>query len=158
MFGAAVRSGKAAMRLTRPDDTDYQAMLDGEAGVVEPHPQQASIIRRNDAAAAAAASSAGGPADPAAADGAGADKGRKSKLYSVAGYIIVTEFCERLAYYGFSGSPRLVLCLFARGDMAHNTHFSSLSFSRALLARGCDSRLETRDHQGGSVVLSGYCS
>ncbi|CAN0428283.1 unnamed protein product, partial [Ectocarpus sp. 13 AM-2016] len=108
MFGAAVRSGKAAMRLTRPDDTDYQAMLDGEAGVVEPHPQQASIIRRNDAAAAAAASCDGGPAD-LAADGAGADKGRKSKLYSVAGYIIVTEFCERLAYYGFSGSPHLVL-------------------------------------------------
>eukprot|EP00752_Nemacystus_decipiens_P007795 g6962.t1 len=32
------------------------------------------------------------------------DKGRKSKLSQVAGYIILTEFCERLAYYGFSGS------------------------------------------------------
>lgn len=32
-----------------------------------------------------------------------ADK-RKSVLQGVAGYIIVTEFCERLAYYGFAGS------------------------------------------------------
>eukprot|EP00904_Undaria_pinnatifida_P005647 jgi/Undpi1/2211/HiC_scaffold_12.g05597.m1 len=29
--------------------------------------------------------------------------GRRSTLYSVTGYIIVTEFCERLAYYGFTG-------------------------------------------------------
>ena len=29
---------------------------------------------------------------------------RKSVLFTVAGYIIVTEFCERLAYYGFAGS------------------------------------------------------
>lgn len=29
---------------------------------------------------------------------------RPSVLKSVAGYIIVTEFCERLAYYGFAGS------------------------------------------------------
>lgn len=28
---------------------------------------------------------------------------RRSTLYSVTGYIIVTEFCERLAYYGFAG-------------------------------------------------------
>jgi hypothetical protein len=29
---------------------------------------------------------------------------RKSVLKGTAGYIIVTEFCERLAYYGFAGS------------------------------------------------------
>jgi hypothetical protein len=29
---------------------------------------------------------------------------RKSVLKYTAGYIIVTEFCERLAYYGFAGS------------------------------------------------------
>lgn len=29
---------------------------------------------------------------------------RKSVLLNVAGYILVTEFCERLAYYGFAGS------------------------------------------------------
>lgn len=29
---------------------------------------------------------------------------RKSVLKTVAGYILVTEFCERLAYYGFAGS------------------------------------------------------
>ena len=28
----------------------------------------------------------------------------KSVLFTVASYIIVTEFCERLAYYGFAGS------------------------------------------------------
>jgi hypothetical protein len=29
---------------------------------------------------------------------------RKSVLKTVAGYILITEFCERLAYYGFAGS------------------------------------------------------
>ncbi len=38
------------------------------------------------------------PPDPADA------KDRKSILKNVAGFIIVTEFCERLAYYGFAGS------------------------------------------------------
>lgn len=28
---------------------------------------------------------------------------RASTLYSVTGYIIINEFCERLAYYGFAG-------------------------------------------------------
>eukprot|EP00597_Dinobryon_sp_UTEXLB2267_P005647 CAMPEP_0170080918 /NCGR_PEP_ID=MMETSP0019_2-20121128/16920_1 /TAXON_ID=98059 /ORGANISM="Dinobryon sp., Strain UTEXLB2267" /LENGTH=662 /DNA_ID=CAMNT_0010295097 /DNA_START=50 /DNA_END=2038 /DNA_ORIENTATION=- len=35
--------------------------------------------------------------------------GRKSVLTNVAGFIIVTEFCERLAYYGFAGSLVLFL-------------------------------------------------
>ncbi len=38
------------------------------------------------------------PADPPDA------KDRASVLKYTAGYIIVTEFCERLAYYGFAGS------------------------------------------------------
>jgi hypothetical protein len=38
------------------------------------------------------------PPDPADAEG------RPSILKTTAGYIIVTEFCERLAYYGFAGS------------------------------------------------------
>jgi dipeptide/tripeptide permease len=29
---------------------------------------------------------------------------RPSVLYSTASYIIATDFCERLAYYGFAGS------------------------------------------------------
>ena len=29
---------------------------------------------------------------------------KKSTLLTVAPYILITEFCERLAYYGFSGS------------------------------------------------------
>lgn len=32
-----------------------------------------------------------------------AGKERRSKLYTVASYIIVTEFCERLAYFGLAG-------------------------------------------------------
>jgi hypothetical protein len=32
------------------------------------------------------------------------DANRPSTLRSIASYIIVTEFCERLAYYGFAGS------------------------------------------------------
>jgi dipeptide/tripeptide permease len=38
------------------------------------------------------------PPDPEDADT------RPSTLKNTAGYIIVTEFCERLAYYGFAGS------------------------------------------------------
>ena len=38
--------------------------------------------------------------------------GRKSVLRNIAGYIIVTEFCERLAYYGFAGSLVLFLQVF----------------------------------------------
>lgn len=34
---------------------------------------------------------------------------RGSVLTNVAGFIIVTEFCERLAYYGFAGSLVLFL-------------------------------------------------
>jgi solute carrier family 15 (peptide/histidine transporter), member 3/4 len=32
------------------------------------------------------------------------DPNRPSTLHSIASYIIITEFCERLAYYGFAGS------------------------------------------------------
>lgn len=35
-------------------------------------------------------------------------RARRSTLYSVTGYIIVTEFCERLAYYGFAGKFRVM--------------------------------------------------
>jgi dipeptide/tripeptide permease len=37
-------------------------------------------------------------------------------LRSVAGYIIITEFCERLAYYGFAGS----LVLFFQTQMNYS--------------------------------------
>jgi hypothetical protein len=33
---------------------------------------------------------------------------KQSVLRGVAGYIIVCEFCERLAYYGFSGPSSLI--------------------------------------------------
>lgn len=48
------------------------------------------------------------PPDPPDADE------RPSILKGVAGYIIVTEFCERLAYFGFAGS--LVLFFQVRID------------------------------------------
>jgi dipeptide/tripeptide permease len=46
--------------------------------------------------------------------------GRPSKLKGTAGFIIVTEFCERLAYYGFAGS----LVLFFQVKLA----FTSIDF------------------------------
>ena len=36
-------------------------------------------------------------------------KDRKSVLLNTAGFIIVTEFCERVAYYGFAGSLMLFI-------------------------------------------------
>lgn len=42
---------------------------------------------------------------------------RPSRLFNVAGFIIVTEFCERLAYYGFAGS--LVLFFQRRLDFSN---------------------------------------
>jgi solute carrier family 15 (peptide/histidine transporter), member 3/4 len=45
------------------------------------------------------------------------DDNRPSTLTSVASYIIVTEFCERLAYYGFAGS--LVLFFQTKLDMSN---------------------------------------
>lgn len=41
---------------------------------------------------------------------------RKSVLRGVAGFIIITEFCERLAYYGFAGS----LVLFFQTQMNYS--------------------------------------
>jgi solute carrier family 15 (peptide/histidine transporter), member 3/4 len=45
------------------------------------------------------------------------DDNRPSTLKTVASYIIVTEFCERLAYYGFAGS--LVLFFQTKLDMSN---------------------------------------
>ena len=42
---------------------------------------------------------------------------KKSTLRTVTSYIIVTEFCERLAYFGFAGS--LVLFLQTRLGMSN---------------------------------------
>jgi solute carrier family 15 (peptide/histidine transporter), member 3/4 len=45
------------------------------------------------------------------------DSNRKSTLKTVASFIIVTEFCERLAYYGFAGS--LVLFFQTKLDLSN---------------------------------------
>jgi peptide/histidine transporter 3/4 len=49
--------------------------------------------------------------------GAPEEAPRPSVLYNTASYIIVTEFCERLAYYGFAGS--LVLFFQTKLDMSN---------------------------------------
>lgn len=72
--------------ISRPDDTDYHAM-DGSVEMSEEERRRLSSYFEEQG-------------DPKSAP-------RRSKLASVAGYIIVTEFCERLAYYGFSGGVHL---------------------------------------------------
>lgn len=84
------------MPLPRPDDADYQALLGG-SGDAEMSAAERSRLQQETAAGDQEAME-----QQAAAVGKG--KGRQSKLSEVAGYIILTEFCERLAYYGFSGT------------------------------------------------------
>lgn len=88
------------MPLARPDDADYQALLDGsgDGEMSEAECRRLSQQYQEDQAASRREYGV-----------EKVDKGRRSKLSSVAGYIIMTEFCERLAYYGFSGRfyPRL---------------------------------------------------
>lgn len=79
------------MPLPRPDDADYQALLDGR---VDAEMSDAEECRRLSQQAA----DSWGEHQVEVGKG-----GRRSKLSTVAGYIILTEFCERLAYYGFSG-------------------------------------------------------
>jgi dipeptide/tripeptide permease len=50
---------------------------------------------------------------------------RKSVLKSIAGYIIVTEFCERLAYYGFAGS----LVLFFQSQLRLSNADADIQYS-----------------------------
>ena len=50
---------------------------------------------------------------------------RQSVLIYVNGYIIVTEFCERLAYYGFAGS----LLLFFQTKMGYSNSEADIQFS-----------------------------
>lgn len=89
-------------------DTDYQAIQDGSghgdgsnghmsqsiaggsSDIFDRGIFQAGQQRHNNSSSASAALDDG-------------RKRRQSTLYGVTGYIIVTEFCERLAYYGFAG-------------------------------------------------------
>lgn len=50
---------------------------------------------------------------------------RKSVLLNVAGFIIVTEFCERLANYGFAGS----LVLFFQTQLKLSNAAADVQFS-----------------------------
>lgn len=87
----------------RPDDADYQALLDG-SGDGEMSSTECGRLYQEDQAASSRERMEVPVVDK---------KGRRSKLSTVAGYIILTEFCERLAYYGFSGKlhPDAVFCL-----------------------------------------------
>ena len=58
------------------------------------------------------------PDPPDAAD-------RKSILRNVAGFIIITEFCERLTYYGFAGS----LVLFFQRELNYSNANADVQFS-----------------------------
>ena len=53
------------------------------------------------------------------------DRERPSVLSSIASYIIVTEFCERLAYYGFAGS----LVLFFQTILKYSNAESDIQYS-----------------------------
>jgi len=54
-----------------------------------------------------------------------ADRERPSVLSTIASYIIVTEFCERLAYYGFAGS----LVLFFQTILKYSNAESDIQYS-----------------------------
>lgn len=79
--------------------------------VDEPTETEPTLLRRRSSDAARSVSSSQSnafehPPDPADA------VTRRSVLKTVAGYILVTEFCERLAYYGFAGSLVLFFQVF----------------------------------------------
>ncbi|CAN0152108.1 unnamed protein product, partial [Hapterophycus canaliculatus] len=96
------------MAIARPIDTDYQAMLDdsehGEGPAAEGRPRMVSLSRRQHPQERHHGEGSTQQEEQLLRQGDDAGKGRKSKLRTVAGYIIVTEFCERLAYYGLSGA------------------------------------------------------
>lgn len=93
---------------SRPNDADYQVMQDGSD-----HGELSAAEIRNRFSQQYHEEphwvvSPGG--EPLGHQGGGAGAERRSKLYTVAGYIIVTEFCERLAYFGLAGTA--VCCIF----------------------------------------------
>lgn len=86
------------MRLTRrevrTDSCDYKAMDDVDSGRLSDNGAWSS---RGGVVASTAYER--GRTEP----GAAPTKGRReSTLYNVTSFIIVNEFCERLAYYGFA--------------------------------------------------------
>lgn len=108
MFGVSEKV-YGRMALARPVDTDYQAMPDdsehGETPTGEGRARMVSLSRRQHSPQERHHHGEGSTQqeEQLLRQGNNAGKGRKSKLRTVAGYIIVTEFCERLAYYGLSG-------------------------------------------------------
>lgn len=121
------------MPLPRPDDADYQALLD-VGGDPEMSPAECSRLQQQ-------------LEEDQAASGEHqvklVDKARRSKLSEVAGYIILTEFCERLAYYGFSGRfPNACLVCLVTVRSRSNVK-NSVRFPRVLVGRR---RMRCSDH------------
>lgn len=90
---------------------DYQAMPDENDGshVVHPTAQhRASSAGVPDRSSDAASAELMLGLQRHSAAHTDLEKHKGSTLYGVTGYIIITEFCERLAYYGFAGSCTLV--------------------------------------------------
>lgn len=85
---------------SRPNDADYQVMQDGsDHGELSAAEIRNRFSQQYHEEPHWVLSPGGAPLDHQGDAGAG----RRSKLYTVAGYIIVTEFCERLAYFGLAG-------------------------------------------------------
>lgn len=109
MFGVSEKV-YGRMALARPVDADYQAMVDdtdhGEGPAAEGRARMVSLSRRQHPQERHHGEGSTQQEEQLLRQGNNAEKGRQSKLRTVAGYIIVTEFCERLAYYGLSGARR----------------------------------------------------
>lgn len=107
----------------RPNNGDYQAMADGKGhreaqGGQNSQSNFASVLRddqlvlqRHSAGRSSTARSSNSSNSSSRDDlllmGSSAldtDTKKRSTLYGVTSFIIVTEFCERLAYYGFAGA------------------------------------------------------
>lgn len=89
------------MPQTRPSDADYQVMRDGsDHGELSAAEIRNRFSQQYHGEPRWVLSPSGG--EHLYHQG-GIGKARRSKLSTVAGYIIVTEFCERLAYFGLSG-------------------------------------------------------
>ena len=88
--------------------TDYESFTGEKINEADTVPLTSVAAREDDFA----------PDPPDAAE-------RKSVLRNVAGFIIVTEFCERLAYYGFAGS----LVLFFQSQLDFSNATADVQFS-----------------------------
>lgn len=114
----------------RTGDGDYQAMVDGNGHeeALGGHELQSNARGISGSLEENAGEHERHPTEDEACQYAADDghKERPSTLYGVTGYIIIMEFCERLAYYGFAGElvPDLLVSCYA-GILRYNTTATS---------------------------------